>query len=36
MAVIRLFNDYLSVTGFGREPSRELPFATAAAPAPHA
>ena len=29
-AVIRVFPDRLSVTGFGREPSRELPFAPAA------
>jgi len=33
MATIRLFPDRLSVIGFGREPSRELPIGKAAAPA---
>ena len=33
MAIIRLFPDHLSVTGFGREPSRELPLGAEAAPA---
>ncbi|MCX6995997.1 MAG: metallophosphoesterase [Kiritimatiellaeota bacterium] len=32
MAIISLFPDRLSVTGFGREPSREMPFATNAVP----
>jgi 3',5'-cyclic AMP phosphodiesterase CpdA len=33
-AIIRLFPDHLSITGYGREPSRELPFVPAANAAP--
>ena len=33
-AIFRLFPDHLSITGFGREPSRELLFAPATNAAP--